>query len=258
MAERILKTGLFVGKVVAINPTKEQVDELFGTDSKWRTEYIGKTKDGEDKVNFDIWLQPVNTRDYFHLKFSLINKKRTTASGNQQWINDQGATTWGRTREDIENNDSPMGLQFKAYPYREALVGEETLYDFLRKWSWQGKKPEDGASLLVPSNNFFQGDYSTLQALIPLEANNTVLAMATVQTTSEGKEYQNVYKTVAPGWYEKEVLQGEPTGYIAKWVNDLKDPQYGTKDAYKLAPLSAYSSQPNSPSKPEPTNILPF
>jgi hypothetical protein len=177
-----LYTGLANMKVVAINPTKDQLEALG---YRPQNEPVYLTSEGEvKKVRLDVYLSQkagdaeIRTK----LAFFLENKVRVNQAGDKgEWINDFGRTAWGLATE------APTELKwFDAETARAARVGEGELHTFLI--NWLNINPNDEAKL----DNFegiFDGNYAELNSLLNGNLNNEVRVLLAVR---EGK-YQSVY-----------------------------------------------------------------
>ena len=66
------KVGLFEANVIAVNPTVEEYSRILGReinpDSKV-TEYLGETRDGNNYLRLDVWLEEVKNGDQFKSEF---------------------------------------------------------------------------------------------------------------------------------------------------------------------------------------------
>ena len=71
--------GMFIGKVVAINPTVEQYKDKLGMelkeDSK-ATEYLGTSKEGNTTLRVDFWIEQEGTGDKRKISYFLEDKER--------------------------------------------------------------------------------------------------------------------------------------------------------------------------------------
>jgi len=178
-----LYTGLRNVKVVAINPTKEEM-EAIGYRPKNAPVYI--TMDGEvKKLRFDFFLAGEDEQGKSlrtKIAFFLENKHRVNQAGTKgEWINDVGRTAWG------EPDAAPDQFAwFDATTARKCYVGEGDVHMFLV--NWLNVQPGDEAKL----DNFaalFDGNYAELRSLLASNANNEVKVLLTVR---DGK-YQSAY-----------------------------------------------------------------
>lgn len=179
-----LFTGLKNMKVVAINPSKSEMEKL-GYKPQNDPVYIS-TEEEVKKLRLDFFLQgetdqgeSIRTK----LAFFLENKHRTNLTSTKaEWINDIGRTAWG----------TPEGppTDFKWFDHkiaRPCKVGEGDVHLFLI--NWLNIQPGDEAKL----DNFeqlFEGNYSELLGLLSKNKNNEIKVLLTVR---DGK-YQSVYQ----------------------------------------------------------------
>src|SRR5699024_6496428 len=89
------KVGVFEGKVIAINPDKEKLVEILGTDKVKDPEYLGKDREGNDQIRLDFWMQDVNDDSENPQKdkvsFFLSSSPLQTRNGDKtKYINIQG------------------------------------------------------------------------------------------------------------------------------------------------------------------------
>ena len=72
------KVGLFEANVIAVNPTAEEFKDILGMelkeDSK-ATEYLGETKDGNNYLRVDFWLEEVKNKEKFKVQENSLNNK---------------------------------------------------------------------------------------------------------------------------------------------------------------------------------------
>jgi len=179
-----LFTGLRNMKVVAINPTKAQLEAL-GYRPQNEPNYASMDGDTK-KLRLDFFLQGVGeTADEgvrTKIAFFLENKHRANQAGTKaEWINDLGRTAWGTPDE------APSELKwFDAETARPCKIGEGDIHLFLI--NWLNISPQDEAKL----DNFeklFDGDYSELGGLLAANSDNEIRVLLTVR---DGK-YQSVY-----------------------------------------------------------------
>jgi len=179
-----LYTGLKNMKVIAINPTKVEM-EAIGYRPKNDPVYM--TMDGEvKKLRLDFFLQgdvdDSGTTVRAKIAFFLENKFRVNKDGTKaEWINDIARTAWGTP------DAAPDGFKwFEPATARRCFVGEGDVHLFLI--NWLNIQPGDEAKL----ENFaalFDGDYKELHSLLAGMANNEVKVLLCVR---EGK-YQSAY-----------------------------------------------------------------
>lgn len=240
--EFILKTGVFEAEVVAINPNKDELGQLWNTDKiENEPDYTKETKDGDDMVTLSFFLKEVKSGDLFNVRFNVIDKERENKDKTKkQYINLAGATTW---------SDSPNNLPewFNKIEYRVAKAGEEELYNFLRGWlnllDWNTNEE------FLDSKKLFKGNVKELKDLMKSEFNATVLALATVheaEKNGQTKLYQGVYNgEFLPGNTIKffTTKGKKQPKLVEKFIKSVSNVDYGCKDMYTLEPLGDFDGE---------------
>ena len=259
--ESVKKVGLFEAKVIAINPTAEEYKDLLGIelkeDSK-ATEYLGKSQEGNTTLRIDVWLEDVKNGEKFRANFYLEDKeKENKDKTKKQYINNIGGCTWA----DDENN---LPEWFKGREYREANVGEEDLYNFLRTWLGNLDYRDAETTLQIEWKKLMKGNVKDLKDQVGGEYCTNVVALATIKTVikeDETKEYQSVYnRAFLPAYAIKQFRLVDFTkpevvsGLRSKKSKDLKPHErfvltvtgeYGCRDFYVLKDLKEYNPEDN-------------
>jgi hypothetical protein len=262
--------GVFSAKVVAINPTIEQFKSLLGIelkeDSK-ATDYLSENKDGNTTLRVDVWLEDVTTSESEHPRrikksFFLEDKERENKDGTKkQYINNIGVCTWAE-------DESDFPIWFKERDYRQAFVGEEKLYGFIRTWLGALDYKDSETVLSLDWKKLMKGNVKDLKDQLDGEFCTNVLALATIKTVektndageTEIKEYQSIYDEFLPAYYMKnfktidydnsrtqELLKTKSSKElkpVERWVLNLTG-EYGCKEYYSLKELHAYNPGDN-------------
>lgn len=255
------KVGLFESKVIAINPNMEEYAEVLGMELKEgskATEYLGTSNDGNTSLRVDIWLQEIKSGDKFKVNFFLENKLKTNKDGTKaQYINNVGTTSWA-----ADENSLPDW--FKGRDYRQAYVGEEELYGFLRTWLGNLDYRDADTVLELDWKTLMKGNVKDIKSQIDGEYCTNVVALATIKTVEkdgEVKEYQGVYnKGFLPAYALKQFrLVNYADGKVldnlrTKKNKDLKTHErfvvqvtgeYGCRDFYVLKDICEYNADDN-------------
>ena len=262
---QVLRVGVFVGEVVAINPDREEFKETLGIelkDDSKATEYVGESKkDNNPTVRIDIWsaIGAGETKEFKKVSFFLENKVKTNKDGNKtQFINNIGGTSWA-------TDESALSDKFKKREFREAYVGEEDLYKFLRTWVNLDYSKAD-TELFLDFKKLIKGNVKELKELIGTDLVGKVGQLATVKVVQkedgENKEYQGVYnRAFFPEYslkffrlmdYGNEELQA--TLRKKDYFKDLKAHErfvvdvtgdYGCKEHYVLKDIKDYNPEDN-------------
>ena len=256
------KVGLFEANVIAINPTAEEFKDILGMelkeDSK-ATEYLGETRDGNNYLRIDVWLQKVNSEDKFKTSFFLEDKERENKDGSKkQYINSIGMCSWAADENDLAEWFT------KDRDYRVAYVGEEDFYNFMRTWLSELDYRDAETVLQLEWKKLMRGNVKDIKDQIDGEWSKSVVALATVivkDKDGEAKEYQGIYnKAFLPGYalkqfrlvdYGSSKVQADLKN---KKPRDLKGHEkfvlnvvgeYGCKDYYILRDIQDYNPDDN-------------
>lgn len=256
------KVGLFEANVIAVNPSLEEFKDVLGMDLKEDSkaaEYLGETKDGNNYLRVDFWLQRVNHDDKYKVSFFLEDKERENKDGTkQQYINSIGMCTWA-----ADENDLPEWFT-KGRDYRVAYVGEEDLYNFMRTWLADLDYRDADTVLQLEWKKLMRGNVKDIRDQINGEWAKSVVALATVivkERDGESKEYQGIYNKAFVGGYAlkqfrlvdygnkktQETLKNKkPRDLKAheKFVMNIIG-EYGCKDYYTFKEIQDYNPDDN-------------
>lgn len=256
--------GLAGCYVLAVNPTKEKLDELQGYESAAPV-YTGEDEDGKyADVMFLIKTDPETNngieaiqRAYFRVR----GRAAKNADGTKTQVIDQyGNVAWIPT--DAANNGvKPDNIQ-KLDQFRIAADGEAALVDFLKKFlrvpdaydykngSYVKKEKSEadkGVFGLEEIKNYFNGDFSEINKAIQLRPNNKIKLLWGVQT-KDGKMTQKICTT------EKLMVANNANSTaIAKLESELAGAKSRGKFAnieYKIQELQEYTVEPTNLDKP--------
>lgn len=205
--------------VLGVNPSKQELEQLYGTEIEKAPEYVGEieveqggsiVKIPQVRLDFIIKTDPEKCNGIeFRSKISLFLRKspRYTKDGSKiQVINKYGVTTW-LPLENLKNKTIPTELSwFDPLGMRAAYAGEEELVEFLKAYlnipnkSYRKKNgevvtianPTEAEAQLDSIENYFKNDFSELKGLCKLLPNNKLKVLFGVKS-SDGKMYQDVY-----------------------------------------------------------------
>lgn len=210
--------------VLAVNPTKAELEKLYNRDIENAPEYVGEVEVNGNKVpqvklDFIVKADPDKYKDNegkplnFINKVSLYLRKEFRYNKDQtkvQVIDKYGNTAWVSV-EDAKNHVIPVYSNGPANidkSYRPAYIGEEELIKFLiaylnipsplkyvdGRFVWQDTdKLSDSEAALEHIEDYFKGDFSELSTILSYQPNNKVKVLFGVRTTDEGRQYQTVY-----------------------------------------------------------------
>jgi hypothetical protein len=254
--------GLFEGKVVAVNPDLEQYKEILGMEIKEDSkalDYIGENADGYKTLRIDFWLEEIKNKEKFKITFFLEDRERENKDGSKkQYINSIGMCSWA-------SDENLLQDWFKKdREYREAFVGEEDLYTFMRTWLGNLDYRDAETTLSLDFKKLMRGNVKDLRDQINGEWATSVVALATVKTVikeEETKEYQSVYnKAFLPSYALKNFrLVDYSSSSVVSKLRDKKQKElkpherfvvnvtgeYGCKDFYILKDFKEYNQGDN-------------
>jgi hypothetical protein len=256
------KCGLFEANVIAINPTLEEFKDKLGMelkDDSKAAEYLGETKDGNNYLRVDVWLEEVKNKDKFKVSFFLEDKERENKDGTKkQYINSVGQCSWAADENDLAEWFT------KGRDYRVAYTGEEDLYNFMRTWLADLDYRDVDTVLQLEWKKLMRGNVKDLRDQINGEFAKSVVALATVivkERDGESKEYQGVYNKAFIGGYALKQFRLVDYGnkktqesLKSKKPKDLKTHEkfvvnvigeYGCKDYYTFKDLQEYNPDDN-------------
>lgn len=217
--EIVRYTGVAPVFVLAVNPSKEELEKLYDTQLENAPEYLGEIEVGEDKhkvknVRLDFIVktdaEKCNGIEFVtKVAFFIRNEYRYNKDQTKvQVIDKYGRTAWV-TIEQAKAHEIPM---YKNGPanldkdYRPAYHGEEELTNFIKAYlnipnvmkyvnnTWvMVDKPEDCEARLESIADYFKGNFKELKEVIALQPNNKVKVLFGVRTTDDNKQYQAVY-----------------------------------------------------------------
>lgn len=212
-APRVLFTGVAPVKVLAINPTKKQLEEIYGRDFEKEPEYLSADENNVKKLRIDFILQTVkddklgvNIEEIVKHSFFLEDRPNIgKTSGKYQVVNVYGEFSWG-TPEEVKAGKLAANLSF--YPIagmRPAYVGEEDLTAFVRylfgvpdRQAWNNdsksfvdiKDIKQAEGRLDNIKKYFTGDISEITSVAKILPDNKVKLISGIKTTDDNKQYQ--------------------------------------------------------------------
>lgn len=235
--------GVAACKVIAVNPSKSELETIYGTSQDNDPNYVGVNKEtGAPTVRLDFFLQTIPERcngidaisrvSFFLEKSKIIGSK----SGKIQVIDGYGRNAWA-TPEEVashtipEYTNGPADIDKNFWP---AYVGQIQLLDFLRALmgveNARVKKGDNWVpnpnmsaceSVLEKIDDYFKGDVSELRGIVGLQPNNIVRTLWGIRD-KDGKEYQTVYNehfqkagASNPDSFEKNVNNRKAAGAYA-------------------------------------------
>jgi hypothetical protein len=207
-----LYTGIAPVKVIAVNPTLDELKDL-GINAKTDPNYSVSINNEEyNKITF--WLECANPN--FKVKFEILMQAnhRESKTGKFMWINNVGQTTWS---EDVPAYD----WWKNADKTRKAFVGEDTLIDFTKAWA---NVANGGEVSFDTIDAIAKGDVKEIKQLVAALKDNSLRVLIGVKD----EKYQQVYgkhfgriKPMRDADFVK-ALNGDYGNFNAEYNKDLK------------------------------------
>lgn len=252
--------GLASSFVVAVNPTKKELEDIYGREMANDPEYTVDTDNGKEaRVTFIVKTDPnVNNgveminRAMFTLRnVPAYNRDKTKV----QVIDKYGNVTWASVenvkagKKLIDSNGNPLKIDDS---YRMACVGEADLVGFLKAYLcveeafsyvngvWVKKGNADTCVFgLEHIKDYFSGDFSEIKEAIALQPNNKVKLLYGVRTTDEGRQYQTI--ATRNGMVLHNNAGSSAISRLAKDLNRAKEAGAYAAIDYRVQELSEYT-----------------
>ena len=158
-------TGMFDLKPIAINPTKDVLEDLTNGEIvlKNEPEYVGVNRDGIPQIKIVVYLQGELGEETFYtnIKFTIDEVASVSKSGKTQFINSAGDSSYANSEDDLPE-------WFKSNrKVRTAFVGEPQLYKFLMALSGWNRKDENLELCLdTPMKDIIGNDLTELREVV--------------------------------------------------------------------------------------------
>lgn len=269
--------GLATCFVKGVNPTKEQLAEIYNAPQEKDPVYTGEIDVNGVKVPYvrlEFVLQTDPTRNSniettTRMSITLRNAPRANRDGSKvQVIDKYGRTAWV-DGEQFAKNEIPV---YKNGParidagYRAAFVGEEQLINFLKAYlnipnvdryvngEWVPiANPADAEARLDHIEDYFKGDVSEIREILSFQPNNRVKVLFGVRTTEDNHQYQ--------AFYTETFLRANASDYsrLDAEVADRKEAGgYATTDfGGPVAPLREFVDTPSEIPAEAPAATMP-
>lgn len=273
--------GVASVKVLALNPTKEELEKLYGRTLENAPEYIGEAEVGEDKhkvpqvrLDFIVQADPDKYTEADGSPLNFINRvslfvrneyRENKDNTKVQVIDKYGRTAWV-SKEDAKNHVIPTYSNGPANidkDYRPAYYGEEELIKFLiaylnipacqrfvdGKWVMNdASKLPDSEAMLENIPALLKGDFSELRNIIGYQPNNKVKVMFGIRTADDNKQYQTVYTRMFLKNNVSDYSRLDADIAAAREAGSYANTEFDTSDLHEYVVVSSsFSQQPATP-----------
>lgn len=212
-----LMTGLVPMMVLAVNPSKKELESIYGRDLEKEPEYISADEAGVKKLRIDFITKTVindklgcNEEIITKVPFFLEDKPAYTSDGSKVYMLNLYGENACIPVEDAKKNTLPENMQwYNTTKMRPAYRGEIELVGFLKQYlgipnrAFKDKVIPDVSKAeiqLEKIKSYFSGDIKEFVSVVNLrKPTNIVLLAGGVRTTDDNKQYQ--------AWYLKKPLK---------------------------------------------------
>lgn len=204
--------GLGSSYVLAVNPSKKELDELRGFESKEEPVYVKDGENGKEvSIHFLVRTDPNACNGVEMTNLVMFTLRPQKAYNNDktrlQVIDDYGNYAWTDVDEHNPSGFALPAPTAKVDPKtaRIAMDGECDLVDFLKKYlgvpsslnyvngAWVlADNAEEGKFRLEHLKDYFNGDFSELREALALQPKNKLKLLYGIKTKEDGKQVQTV------------------------------------------------------------------
>jgi hypothetical protein len=229
-----LHTGAENFKVVGINPTKAELEVIYGREINFDPEYIGESTvsdaDGErivPQIRLDFYLANEDDSLKTKIQFYVSNTHHKSQTGKYKVINSFGKDTW-LDEDSIKAKVMPDNMQwYKADGVKVAKRGEVELISFLvnlLNLPFNLDKVDDVSEAYAKISKeewvkIFSGDVSVLRGVIE-STNNKVGVLLGVKTKGDGKLVQTTFNRHTMRQYSLSSNRVDKFKYILKDLDE--------------------------------------
>lgn len=258
--------------VIALNPNKKELEEIYHTTMETDPVYIKEIESGKDKhkvkqirLDFIVKTDPKRCVDkdgnpieaITRVSFFLNNEYMFNADKTKlQVIDEYGRTAWV-TQEEFKEKAIPIysnGPANISNNYKAMLRGEEQLVDFCRallaipRINWWDKTQQKMMTHNDPKScecsfehleNIFKGDLSEIKEVLALQPNNSVYILWGIRNADGGRQYQTVFTD--------KFLSGKTQSFTAfsTVLNERKAAGAYPTSEFEVCPLKEYEVKPS-------------
>lgn len=273
--------GVAQCRVLAVNPTQEKLNEIMGYERTLKPYVEPAKEDGTPvraRIDFIVATDPeVHGVEEKAILTYYVNEQKNegSKSGSIQVIDEYGRTAWGQpevvaakkpimyVRKDGSGETFPANCTTN---YREALVGEEDLTNFLQtflnipnvqKWDNNAKRftnelvahPENSECRLDRIKNIFKGDFKEIASAIACQPANKVKLLWGIRTVERDGQVRTY-----PAIYNKMVLRAKQTDYsrLEADVTDRKANGQYSDTEFQICEFQEYVVEPTDLASSDP------
>lgn len=255
--------------VIAVNPTKKELENIYDREMANEPEYVVDTDNGKEaRLTFIVKTDPKTCNGIELINRVMFTLRNTPAYNRDQTrvqvIDQYGNTAWAdvETAKEGKKLLSSQGKELKIdSKYRMACVGEADLIGFLKAYlnvedvfnyvnsAWVKKdNAEEYLFSLEHIKDYFKGDFSEIKEAIALQPNNKVKLLYGIRTTDEGKQYQTVatrYGLIMPNKAGSKALEK-----VEKELDNIRDNGGYANIEFTVQELAEFTVKPTNLNTP--------
>lgn len=241
--------GVAPSKVIAINPDRKKLQQMYNRNIETEPEYI-HTEQGIQMCRMDIYMNTDTNLCDIDLMYKITLFLRNEAKMNKdltkvQVINEYGDTTWLNV-EDYKSGNYPESQSwFDFSNIRTACPGEEELTQFIKTYLDIPNKTyrDRNTGTFVPIKNvndakaridnfdkLFKGDKSIIQNEIDKRPGNRIKCIIGIKTDAKNRLWHDVFtkkfirvSTRDYSYYQKTISNTQAQGLFPNTVFELCD-----------------------------------
>jgi len=233
---RKLYTGAENFKVLVVNPTKEEIEDLYGREIQYTPEYVNTTEveDGDgkrtvDQIRLDFFLSNDDDSITTKAQFYIAKTHHKSQTGKIRVINDFGKTAW-LEKDHIASKTTPDNMSwYNSSGMKVAYRGEEELISFLSNLlnlPWDLSKLDDASDAHARISKeewakIFAGDVSLIRSIIE-STNNKVGVVLGVKTKQDGGHVQSMFNRTTLRQYTIHSAKADKFKYVLKDIIEAK------------------------------------
>lgn len=267
--------GVAPVKVLAVNPTKAELEKIYNTTLEKEPEYLGSREvDGKNvpfvRIDFIITTNEEKSGVAMTTKASYFVRKQymMNRDGTKVKVVDKYARTAWVTQEEFKNKLIPTYSNGPARidkDYRMLYQGEEELLMFVKNYlgitdvdeyvdgTWRMKaNPEDYTAGFNDMEKWFKGDVSEIRSAVSMMPDNYIKLLFGVRTTDEGREYQDVFTRASQRFNTRK------NTVIEKALKEAQEAGAYANTYFEMCELKEYAPQPTNVAATTADDDMPF
>lgn len=217
--------GVAPVSIVALNPTKAQMEEIYGSAPDEEPVYVSETERNGEKfqqvrLNFLVRTEAAKCNGIdiiMPLTVFLVNTYEISNDGQKVCVVNKYGESAYIPIEDADKGVLPetVAKWFSPEGMRKAYRGERDLVALLKRFlvipnrtyidrksgeKVQIKNLEDAEAQLSRIPDYFKGDVSEIREIIASQPNNKIKIAVGVRTTEDNRQYQDIYTKLILGY----------------------------------------------------------